>query len=99
MTRVMLHMHNTPIQFWAEAINTICYTTNRVFLRSGTKKTSYELWTRRKPNLKYFKTFGSECYILKDWENLGKFDSKCDIGIFLGYSTKSKAYRPYNQNA
>ena len=52
----------------------------------------------RKPNLKYLRTFGSECYILMDGENLGKFDAKFDISIFLGYSTTSKAYRVYNQN-
>ena len=29
--------------------------------------------------------------------NLGKFDAKSDKGIFLGYSTDSKAYRVYNK--
>ena len=65
LVRVMFHMHNTPIHFWAEVINTAYYTTNKVFLRPRIKKTSYELWTRRKPSLKYFRTFDSECYILK----------------------------------
>ena len=46
MTRVMILMHNTPMQFWVEAINIACYTANRIFLQPGTKKTSYELWTR-----------------------------------------------------
>ena len=36
----------------------------------------------RKPNLKYFKTFGSEYYILRDGENLGKFDAKSNMGIW-----------------
>ena len=96
---MMIHMHNTPMQFWANAINIACYTVNRIFLRPGTKKTSYELQTRRKPNLKYFQDFGSECYILRDEENLGKFDAKSDIGTFLGYSISNKAYRIYNQNS
>ena len=51
------------------------------------------------PNLKYFRTFGSECNILRDGENLGKFDSNSNLGIFLGYSNKSKAYRVYNQSS
>ena len=83
MARVMLHMHDTPIQFWVEAINTTCYIVNRVFLMPWTKKTYYELLIGRKPNLKCFRTFDSECYILKDMDSLGKFDSKSDIGIFL----------------
>ena len=86
-------MHDTLMQLWEEVINTICYTANKIFLRLGTKKTSYELWTERKPNLKYFKTFSNECYILRDWENLGKFDARSDLGIFLGYTTFSKDYR------
>ena len=53
----------------------------------------------RKLNLKYFRTFGSECYILREGENLGRFGVKSDVGIFLGYSTMSKAYRAYNQNS
>lgn len=46
--------------------------------------------------MKYFGTFGSECYILKEGENLGRFDPKSNLGIFLGYYTKSKAYIVYN---
>uniref|UniRef100_A0A2N9HS02 CCHC-type domain-containing protein n=1 Tax=Fagus sylvatica TaxID=28930 RepID=A0A2N9HS02_FAGSY len=30
-------------------------------------------------------------------DNLGKFDAKSDEGIFLGYSTNSKAYRVFNK--
>ena len=47
--------------------------------------------------MKYFHVFGSKCYILNDRENLGKFDAKSDEGIFLGYSTNSRAYRVYNK--
>ena len=54
MARVMIHMHYTPMQFWVEAINITCYTTNSVFLRPRTKKIYYELSNGRKPNLKYF---------------------------------------------
>ena len=46
--------------------------------------------------MKYFKIFGSECYFLRDRENLEKFNAKSDKGIFLGCSTSSKAYRIYN---
>ena len=47
--------------------------------------------------MKYFGIFGSTCFILKDRENVGKFDSWSDEGIFLGYSFTSKAYRVYNK--
>ena len=35
--------------------------------------------------------------MLNNKEKLGKFDSKTDIGIFLGYSSISKAYRVFNK--
>ena len=47
--------------------------------------------------MKYFRVFGSKCYILNDRENLGKFDAKSDEGIFLGYSTTNRAYRVFNK--
>ena len=36
-------------------------------------------------------------FILKDRENVGKFDSRSEEGIFLGYSSTSKAYQVYNK--
>ena len=50
----------------------------------------------RSPVVKYFRIFGSDCYILRDRENLEKFDAKSDKGYFLGYSFTSRAYRVYN---
>ena len=47
--------------------------------------------------MKYFRVFGSKCYILNDQENLGKFDAKSDEGIFLGYSITSQAYKVFNK--
>ena len=47
--------------------------------------------------MKYFQVFGSKCYILNDRENLGKLDAKSDEGIFLRYSTNSRAYGLFNK--
>ena len=96
MARVMLLSKQLPPKFWAEALNTAVYVINRVYLRPGTLQTPYELWKGLKPNVKYFKTFGSKCYIFKDREPLGKFDSRSDEGIFLGYSITSRAFCVYS---
>ncbi|GJY42534.1 retrovirus-related pol polyprotein from transposon TNT 1-94 [Tanacetum coccineum] len=37
------------------------------------------------------------CYPNNDSEDLGKLQAKADIGIFIGYAPKKKAYRIYNQ--
>jgi hypothetical protein len=78
-------------------MNTACHIINRVYLRPEASKTPIEIWRGKKPIVKYFRTFGSKCYILRDRENLGKFDPKSDEGIFLGYSSTSRAYRVFNK--
>ena len=97
MARAMLHNKDVARNLWGEAINTTCHTVNRVYFRLGTKKTPYELWKGRKTNVKYFRIFGNTCFILKDRENVGKFDSRSDKGEFLGYSSTSKTYWVYNK--
>ena len=93
---MMLLSNNVPRNLWAEAVNTACYIGNRVFLRPGTRNTSYELWKGKRPNVSHFHTFGSKCYILNDRDQLGKFDAKSDEGIFIGYALDSRAYRVFN---
>ena len=51
----------------------------------------------RIPKISYFKIFGSKCFLLNTKDNLDKFDSKSDESIFLGYSSRSKAYRIFNK--
>ncbi|XP_072094203.1 uncharacterized protein [Arachis hypogaea] len=99
MARAMLCEYEIPKFLWAEAINTGCYVLNRTLIRKFLKKTPYELWKGHPPNLSYFHVFGCKCFILNIKENLGKFDPKTHEGIFLGYSTNSKAYRVYNKNS
>jgi hypothetical protein len=64
MARTMLDEYKTSDRFRAEAINTACYTNNRLYLHRILKKTSYELLTGKKPNVSYFRVFGSKCFIL-----------------------------------
>ena len=55
MARTMLCENNLPKYFWAEAINTSCYILNRVSIHSILKKTPYEIWNNRKPNISCFR--------------------------------------------
>ncbi|CAL9009876.1 unnamed protein product [Prunus brigantina] len=96
MARVMLNIKIFAKHFWAEAVNIACYISNREFLRYGPNQTPYGLWKGKKPNVSYFRVFGSTCFILRDWEHFAKFDSKSDEGIFLRNSTSSRASRVYN---
>lgn len=94
----MINEHRLPEYFWDDAINTTCYVLNRILIRPILNKTPYELLKGRKPNISHFHVFGCKCFVLNNGkENLGKFDSKADEGIFLGYSQSSKAFRVYNK--
>jgi transposase InsO family protein len=99
MARLMLSEYNISDTFWAEAINTACHASNRLYYHRLLKKTAYELLIGRKPNISYFQVFGCKCYILKKGTRLSKFQSKCDQGFLIGYSLNSKAYRVYNQSS
>ncbi|XP_070028621.1 intracellular protein transport protein USO1-like [Nicotiana sylvestris] len=84
--------------FWAEAINTACYLVNKCMIGSLLNKTPYELLNGRKPKLTHLRIFECKCYVLNNGKDqLGKFDAKSDEGIFLGYSSQTKAYKIYNK--
>ena len=93
---MMLNEAKLSDGYWREATSTTVYILNRGQLRSNSNKTPYELWFGRVPSVKYFKVFGSKCYIKRLDEDLGKFDDRSDEGIFLGYASTKKAYRCYN---
>ncbi|GKD21859.1 retrovirus-related pol polyprotein from transposon TNT 1-94 [Tanacetum coccineum] len=95
--RTMLIFSKAPLFLWAEAINTACYTQNRSLICHRYNKTPYELMQDKKPDLSFLHVFGSLCYPTNDHEDLGKFDAKADIGIFVGYAPAKKAFRIYNR--
>jgi hypothetical protein len=98
MARTMLDEYKTPDWFWAEAINTACYSINRLYLHRILKKTSYELLTGKKPNVSYFRVFGSKCFILVKRGRKSKFAPKAIEGFLLGYDSNTRAYRVFNKS-
>ena len=92
-SRTMLNEAKLSDAYWREALYTTIYILNRGQLRVNNDKTPHELWYGRPTSTKYFKVFGSKCYIKRNEDDLGKFDSRTDEGIFLGYSSINKLYR------
>jgi hypothetical protein len=95
MASTMLDEHGTPRRFWADAINTACYISNRIFLRSILHLTPFELHFGRKPYVSHLRPFGCKCFILK-CGNLNKFESRSSDGILLGYTPHGRSYRVFN---
>jgi len=49
-------------------------------------------------SINHLRVFSCSCFVLNNGkENLGKFDEKAYLGIFIGYSLSSHAYKIYNK--
>nr|GFA36422.1 hypothetical protein [Tanacetum cinerariifolium] len=81
----------------AEAITTACFTQNHLIIHKRFDKNPYELMNKRRPNIKFFHVFECRCYLLNDYEDVRKLKAKGDIGVFVGYSKESAAFRIYNK--
>jgi hypothetical protein len=95
MARMMLDEKRIPRCFWADAISTAWYISNRIFLRSILHLTPFELCFGRKPSVSHLRPFGCKCFILK-CGNLDKFESRSSDGILLGYTPHDISYRVFN---
>jgi hypothetical protein len=95
MVRMTLDDHRTPRCFWADAINTACYISNRIFLHSILHLTPFELRFGHKTSISHLKPFGGKCFVLK-LGNLDKFESRSSDSILLGYTPHDRSYRVFN---
>jgi hypothetical protein len=69
-----------------------------IYLHRILKKTSYKLLTGKKPNVSYFRVFGSKCFILIKRGRKSKFAPKAIEGFLLGYDSNTRAYRVFNKS-
>jgi hypothetical protein len=95
MARMMLDEHKTPKRFWADAISTTCYISNRIFVHSILNLTPFELRFGLKLFVPHLRHFGCKWFILKH-DNLDKFESHSSDGILLGYAPHGRSYRMFN---
>jgi hypothetical protein len=95
MARTMFDKYRTPRRFWADAINTACYISNRIFLRLILHLTPFELRFGRRPSIYHLRPFRCKCFILKRGK-FDKFESRSSDGILLGYTPHGRSYRVFN---
>ena len=89
MAQIILMDYKLTDIFWTQVVHISVHIQNRVMVRNNTDKTPYELWKGRPANVKHFRVFGSN-------GRMGKFDSRVDKGILVGYSSTRKSYKCYN---
>ena len=94
--RTMLEEAKLPTYFWEEAINTACFTQNCTLINKH-GVTPYQMLKGKKPSLKHLLIFRCKCFVLRTHpKQLGKFKTKADEGIFLGYPLTTRAFKVYN---
>lgn len=104
MVRCMLNDSNSEKIFWAEAITTANYLQNRI-ITSATNKTPYEMYYKKRPQVKSLTIFGSRCYVKIPNHQRHKLENSAKEMILFGFdehnSTIYRCYDPENkvQNA
>ena len=83
-------------KLWAEAASTAVYLLNRLPTKALKDQTPYEAWFEHKPSVAHLKVFGSICYYWIPEAKRQKLDDKAEVGVFIGYSLRSKGFRVYN---
>lgn len=85
-----------PEQLWAESLNTVVYTTNRILSSKNQSETRYELFKGEKPDIRNLKIFGKKA-IIRESDNArdGKFAPRGEDAIFVGYTDRFNTYRFY----
>jgi len=91
MVRSMMAQANLPISYWGDALLTAAYILNQVPSKS-VSSTPYELWTGKKPNLSYFRPWGSAGIVHDTSHKYGKLGPRGKKCIFIRYSEHSKGY-------
>nr|GFB19718.1 hypothetical protein [Tanacetum cinerariifolium] len=92
--RTMLIYKQALLFLWAEAVATACYTKNGSIVRLHHGKTPYELLHDKLLDLSFLHVFGALCYPTNDSENLGKLQTKADIGIFIAMGFEQSSLGP-----
>jgi hypothetical protein len=63
------------------------------------RKTPYKIITGKKPNVQYFRVFGSKCFIVNKKTKSSKFAPKVDEGFLFGYGTNEYSCRVFNKTS
>jgi transposase InsO family protein len=99
MSRSMLLERGLPSYYWPFAVDTANHIKNRITHKSlPSNTTPYELFKGCRPNLAYFRPFGSKCYS-RLMDKTGKFAAKGEEGLFFGYAPGSKSYIFWSKRA
>ncbi|KAG9450495.1 hypothetical protein H6P81_010460 [Aristolochia fimbriata] len=96
MARSMMKGKTLPKVYWAEAVDCAVYLLNRCPTKSVKFRTPIEAWSGSKPAVGHLKIFGCIAYAHIPEQRRKKLDDRGEKCIFVGYDSKTKAYKLYN---
>lgn len=88
----MLKDRDVDHSVWPYAMETAAYLRNRV-PTSASEKTPFELMFQMRPPVEHLRVFGCKVTALIEPHKRNCFDETSEVGIFVGYSKQSKAWR------
>lgn len=92
MARCLLIEADLPKFLWSYAVRASAYIRNRCF-NNRLRKTPYEAFTSRKPDVRNLHIFGSRCHAYV--QNKQKLDARSQPGIYIGQDPISPAQLIY----
>lgn len=96
--RTLLNGTKLPECLWAEAANTVVYTSNRLLSPRNNGKTRFELYFNSVPDVSNLRVFGQRAIVrIPDNARSGKLSSKGELCIFTGYTDRWNTYRFYDE--
>ena len=93
IVRSMMSYSTLPISFWGYALNTTIHLLNLIPSKF-VPKTPMELWSGRKPNMRYLYIWGCPAHMLKG--KLDKLEPKLEVCLLVGYPKETRDYLFYS---
>ena len=87
MARCLLAEAKVHKCYWPEIVCAAAYLKNRTLTNAIEKKTPYEIFFNKRPNVKNLRLYGSKVFVrIPEQKRFSKWDKKSNMGILLGYS-------------
>jgi hypothetical protein len=85
-----------PPSLWGECMKAAGYIKNRMPMRTLKKKTPFEVWYGRRPDLSNLRELGCKAWVYTMGDNPKIYNRSTEC-ILVGYSENSKAYRCWDR--
>ena len=84
--RCLLADANLNIRYWPEVVLTASYLKTRTIANTVEKKSLYEIFFGKRPNIANLKLYGCKVFVrTPESKRNSKWDRKSDVGILVGY--------------